>query len=331
MKNIAIVWGGYSSEMIVSAKSMQGIYGFMDKEKYNTYKVQVSRDAWTVEIDNKIFDVNKNDFSFTDENGQITKFDFAYITIHGTPGEDGRLQGYFDMINIPYSTSGMMASALTINKYLCNKFLKNFDIKVADSYYIRKGESFDSERIVADLGLPIFVKPNTGGSSFATTKVKTIEDLPKAIEVALSETDEVIIESFMKGREVTCGCYKTDGKEVLLPITEVITSNEFFDYNAKYEGEVLEVTPAQISEDLTNYIQKLTSKIYNLVDAKGIIRVDYIIREDNIPYLLEVNTTPGMTSTSFIPQQVAAAGLSMTDVLTEIIENEYQKLYSKHG
>mgnify|MGYP001943347612 CR=1 FL=1 len=325
MKNIAIVWGGYSSEMIVSAKSMQGIYGFMDKQKYNVYKVQISRDAWTVDVEGEVFDVNKNDFSFTDSKDNITKFDFAYITIHGTPGEDGRLQGYFDMINVPYSTCGMMASALTINKYLCNKFLKNFDIKVAESHYIKKGESFDAQQIISDLGLPIFVKPNTGGSSFATTKVKSIEELPTAIDTALQETDEVIIESFMQGREVTCGCYKIKDKEVILPITEVITSNEFFDYNAKYEGEVLEVTPAQISEVLTNKIQELTSKIYNLVDAKGIIRVDYIIKEDNIPYLLEVNTTPGMTATSFIPQQVEAAGLSMTDVLNDIIENEYQK------
>lgn len=325
MKNIAIVWGGYSSEMIVSAKSMQGIYSFMDKDKYNVYKVQITRDAWTVEVEGKTYDINKNDFSYTDASGKLTKFDFAYITIHGTPGEDGRLQGYFDMINIPYSTCGMMASALTINKYLCNKFLKNFDIKVADSYYVKKGESFNTQQIVADLGLPIFVKPNTGGSSFATTKVKSVEELPLAIATALQETDEVIIESFMKGREVTCGCYKTKEKVVLLPITEVITSNEFFDYNAKYEGEVLEVTPAQISEVLTNKIHELTSKIYNLVDAKGIIRVDYIIKEDNEPYLLEVNTTPGMTATSFIPQQVVAAGLSMTDVLTDIIENEYQK------
>lgn len=325
MKNIAIVWGGYSSEAIVSAKSMEGIYSFLDKTKYNIYKVQVSRDSWTVEDNGNTYNIDKNDFSFTDKNNKKTKLDFAYITIHGTPGEDGRLQGYFDMLNIPYSSCGMMASALTINKYICNKYLKNFGIKVAESYYLRQNEQFDPNEIVSQLGLPIFVKPNTGGSSFATTKVKRTEDLADAINTALKETDEVIIESFMKGREVTCGCYKVKGKEVVFPLTEVITSNEFFDYNAKYEGQVLEVTPAQISEDLTIKIQELTSKIYNLVDAKGIIRIDYIILEDNTPYLLEVNTTPGMTKTSFIPQQVAAAGLSITDVLTEIIENEYQQ------
>ena len=325
-KNIALVWGGYSSEMVISAKSMAGLYSFLDKEKYTIYKVKIAREEWTVEIDGTIYPIDKNDFSFFDTQKNVrVPFDFAYITIHGTPGEDGRLQGYLDMMNIPYSTCGMMASALTFNKYICNNFLRNFELPVASSYVIREKQRYDEDEIIAHLGLPIFVKPSIGGSSFATTKVKTKDALKPAIDMAFAEANEVIAESFIKGREVTCGCYKIEGKEVALPITEVVTTNEFFDYEAKYEGQVEEITPARISADLTTQIQQTTLRIYDLIGAKGIIRVDYIITDDNTPFLLEVNTTPGMTATSFIPQQVAAAGLNITDVLTEIIENELNK------
>ncbi|WP_165022325.1 D-alanine--D-alanine ligase [Dysgonomonas sp. ZJ279] len=322
-KNVAIVWGGYSSEAIVSAKSMAGIYSFLDKEKYNVYKVEITRKGWTVDIDGEKCLVDKNDFSFVDKRqNKKVPFDFAYITIHGTPGEDGRLQGYFDMLQIPYSSAGMMAAALTFNKYICNNYLKNFGLVVADSVHLSERQSYDTEAIVVRLGLPVFVKPSIGGSSFATTKVKVKEELKNAIDIAFKEANEVIIESFIKGTEVTCGCYKVKDKEVVFPITEVVTTNEFFDYDAKYEGQVEEITPARISDEMTNLIQALTLKVYDLVGAKGIARTDYII-SDNIPYLLEVNTTPGMTATSFIPQQVAAAGLNITDVLTEIIENEF--------
>lgn len=322
-RNIAIVWGGYSSEIIVSEKSMSGVYSILDKEKYSIHKVKIVRESWTVNADGKIYPVDKNDFSFTHpQKGEKIKFDFAFIIIHGTPGEDGRLQGYLDMLNIPYSTCGMMASSLTMNKFVCNNFLKNFGIRVADSLYLNKDTRCSIDDIAAKLGFPMFVKPNTGGSSFATTKVKSIEQLQKAIDIAFGETPEVIIESFINGQEVTCGCYKIKGKEVVFPITEVVTPNEFFNYEAKYEGQVEEITPARIPDKMTNEIQRLTRRIYDMVGAKGIIRVDFII-SDNIPYLLEVNTVPGMTQTSFIPQQVAAAGLNITDVLTEIIENEF--------
>lgn len=325
-KNIAVVWGGYSSEAVVSAKSMAGICSFLDKEKYNVYKVKIDKKEWSVEWDNTTYPVDKNDFSFTNEvKGEKIRFDFAYIIIHGTPGEDGHLQAYFEILDIPYSTCDMMASALTFNKYICNKFLKNFGILVADSTHINRTDKYDVNTIVAQLNLPLFVKPNTGGSSFATTKVKNIDELAPAIETAFGEAKEVIIESFIKGREITCGCYKVTGKEVVFPITEVITSNDFFDYKAKYEGQVSEITPADITESLTKEIQALTLKIYDWVGAKGIIRVDYIITEENKPFMLEVNTTPGMTHTSFIPQQIAAAGLNITEVLTEIIEDEYKK------
>lgn len=322
-KNIAIVWGGYSSEMIVSEKSMQGIYSFMDKNIYNVYKIKIAKDSWTANIEGIEYPVDKNDFTIQGAGGKV-KIDFAYITIHGTPGEDGHLQGYLDMLNIPYSTCGMMASAITFNKFVCNNFLKNFGFNVAKSVYLSRDTKYDIDQIIEYLGLPVFVKPNTGGSSFATAKVKSKDEMQGAIDSAFGEASDVIIESFISGREVTCGCYKTREKEVLLPLTEVVTQNEFFDYNAKYMGEVEEITPARLSDEITKQIQNLTSKIYDLVNAKGIIRADFIISED-VPYLLEVNTTPGMTATSFIPQQVKAANLNITDVLSEIIENEYLK------
>lgn len=322
-KNVAIIWGGYSSEIVVSEKSMNGIYSFLDKDLYNIYKIKIDREGWTVKIENNEYNIDKNDFSFCIDSVKVN-IDFAYITIHGTPGEDGHLQGYFDMIKIPYSSCGQMAAALTFNKFVCNNYLKNFDINVAKSVYLNKETKYNIKDIAENLKFPIFIKPNTGGSSFATTKVKSIDQMQEAIDSAFEEASDVIIESFLNGREVTCGCYKIGEKEVIFPITEVITKNEFFDYNAKYMGEVEEITPANIAQDISDKVQKLTSMIYNLVGAKGLIRADFIIVDEN-PYLLEVNTTPGMTTTSFIPQQVKAAGLAIKDVLTEIIEYEYQK------
>lgn len=323
-KNIAVVWGGYSSEKEVSERSAQGIYEYLDKTLYNVVKVCIDHDAWWAEFNEVAYSINKNDFSFIVEE-QATKFDFAYVIIHGTPGEDGPLQGYFDMIGMPYSSSGLLTCALTFSKFTCNNFLKGFGFKVANSILIRKNELYNPQEIVERLNLPLFVKPNVGGSSVATTKVKEVQEVRDAIVEAFTEADEVIVESFIDGTEVTCGAYKTQNGKTILPLTEVVTHNEFFDYKAKYEGQVEEITPARLSQDLTEYIQHLTSEIYDLVGAKGIIRADYIIC-NNEPFLLEVNTVPGMTKTSFIPQQVEAANLEMTDVLTEIIEYEYNKL-----
>ena len=323
-KNIAVVWGGYSSEKEVSKRSAQGIYTFLDKSKYNVIKVCIDHNTWEAELNNCFYPIDKNNFSFS-FNDQTTVFDFAYIIIHGTPGEDGPLQGYFDMINIPYSSSGLLSSALTFSKFTCNNFLKSFGFKVANSILIKKNELYNPQEIIQRLKLPLFVKPNVGGSSVATTKVKEFKNLIDAIDEAFSEADEVIVESFIDGTEVTCGCFKTQNGKTILPLTEVVTHNEFFDYDAKYEGQVEEITPARISQDLTEYIQQLTLEIYDIVNAKGIIRADYIIC-NNEPFLLEVNTVPGMTETSFIPQQVEAANLVMTNVLTEIIEYEYNKL-----
>lgn len=319
-KNIAIVWGGYSSESVISEKSAAGIYTFIDKDKYNVYKVKIDHASWDVEDKGKAYPVNKNKFSFTDADHNEICFDFAYITIHGTPGEDGILQGYFDLLGIPYSNCGVLASALTFNKFVCNSYLKGFGIKVANSILLRKNDAYQPDEIIASLGLPVFVKPNLGGSSFATTKVKEPSQLKKAVEEAFGEAPEVIIESFLQGREITCGCFETKGGLKVLPLTEVVTGNEFFDFDAKYNGQVEEITPARLSDEITRGIEKETEKIYRLVGAKGIIRADYIVVDD-IPFLLEVNTTPGMTATSFIPQQVRAAGLSMTDIITHIIES----------
>ncbi len=321
-KKIAIIAGGDSSEIVISLKSAEGLYSFIDKDKYDLYIATIKKGEWNVRLaDGEQVPIDKNDFSFL-EKGQKQHFDFAYITIHGTPGEDGRLQAYFDMIDMPYSSCGMLASTITFNKFVCNQYLHNFGVKIAKSIHLFKGQEVSNEEVVQRLGLPVFVKPNDGGSSFGVTKVKNESDIQPAIEKAFKEGKEVVIESFISGTEVTCGCYKTDKVTRLLPITEVVTENEFFDFDAKYNGQVKEITPARISQELTEKVQSETSRIYDILGAKGLIRVDYIIPEDGEPVLLEIYTTPGMTATSFIPQQVRAAGLDIKDVMTEIIENE---------
>ena len=323
-RNIAIVAGGDSSEIVISLKSAEGIYSFIDKDKYNLYIAIVKKDGWAVKLPNgEHISIDKNDFSFR-ENNEVKHFDFAYITIHGTPGEDGRLQAYFDLIGMPYSSCGMLASTITFNKFVCNNYLRGFGVKVADSIRLFKGQSITDEEVIERLGLPVFVKPNDGGSSFGVTKVKEASQLQPAIAKAFAEGREVIMESFIAGTEVTCGCYKVKGKEIVFPLTEVVTDNEFFDFNAKYNGQVQEITPARISAELTEKVQRETSKIYDILGAKGLIRVDFIIPDDGEPKMLEVNTTPGMTATSFIPQQVRAAGLDIKNVMTDIIENEFK-------
>jgi len=322
MKNIAIVAGGDSSEWVVSMRSAQGLSTFIDSNKYNIYVVAIRNGVWEVVLDEQSrIAVDRNDFSFVKEGRKIV-FDFAYITIHGTPGENGILQGYFELIGVPYSCCGVLAAAITFNKYVCNRYLSTYDIQVAKAVLLRKQDTYSASGIVEQLGLPCFVKSNVGGSSFGVSKVKELSGMDAAIANAFAEGDEIIIESFISGTEVTCGCYKTKQKSVVFPITEVVSKNEFFDYEAKYNASMAEeITPARISEELTQLIQARTSQIYDILDCKGIIRADYIIAEDGV-YLLEVNTTPGMTQTSFIPQQVRAAGLDIKDVMSDIIENE---------
>lgn len=324
-KNVAIVAGGDSSEVVVSLKSAAGLSTFIDKERYNTYIAVLQKGEWRVELgDGTKAVIDKNNFSFQ-ENGVTKVFDFAYITIHGTPGEDGKLQGYFDMIGMPYSSCNALVSALTFNKFVCNHFLKSFGVRVANSIRLFHGQTITTDEVVELLGLPLFVKPNVGGSSFGTTKVKKAADLQPAIAHAFAEGEEVILEQFVAGTEVTSGCYKTKDNAVLLPLTEVVTGNEFFDFDAKYNGQVEEITPARISSAMTEKIQQTTSMIYDLLGATGIIRIDYIIPADGEPVMLEVNTTPGMTATSFIPQQIRAAGLDIKEVMTDLIEDALLK------
>lgn len=324
-KNIAIIAGGDSSEIVVSLKSAAGIYSFMDKERYNVYIATLVGRDWQVELsaDEKAI-IDRNDFSFV-QNGEKTTFDFAYITIHGTPGENGLLQGYFELIGLPYSSCDVLVSAMTFNKFVCNQYLKSFGIKVSESILLRQGQTVPDNEVIEKIGFPCFVKPNVGGSSFGVTKVKAQEEIQPAIAKAFSEGKEVLIEAFMQGTEVTCGMYKTATKTVVFPITEVVSHNEFFDFDAKYNGQVEEITPARISESLTKRVQALTSAIYDILGCKGIVRIDYIITEGEVINLLEVNTTPGMTVTSFIPQQVRAAGLDITEIMTDIIENELKQ------
>jgi len=322
-RTIAIVAGGDTSELPISLKSAWGIYSFISRDLYDTYIVEMQGTCWEVTMPGgEKLPVDRNDFSFV-TGGKRKKFDFAYITIHGTPGEDGRLQGYFDMLRIPYSCCGVLASALTYDKFACNHYLKGFGVRVAESLKLRKGQHITNEEVQEKIGIPCFIKPNLGGSSFGTTKVKQADQIQPAISTAFREAGEVIIEAFMEGTEITCGCYKTKQKSVVFPITEVVTENEFFDFDAKYNGQVEEITPARIPDELTRRVQTLTSAIYDILGCAGIIRVDYIITEGNKVNLLEVNTNPGMTATSFIPQQVRAAGLDIQEVMADIIEDKF--------
>ena len=328
-RTIAIVCGGDSSEHDVSLRSAQGIYSFFDKERYNIYIVDIKGTDWHVNLsDGSSAKIDKNDFSFK-LNGKTIWFDYAYITIHGTPGENGIMQGYFELMQIPYSTSGVLVEALTFDKFVLNNHLRGYGINVAPSILLRRGEEdqLDEEKLEREIGMPCFVKPAADGSSFGVSKVKNVDQLAPALRLAFMESDQVMIESYMDGTEVTVGCYKTKEKSVVFPVTEVVTSNEFFDYDAKYNGQVQEITPARISPELTKALQDQTSHIYDILHCNGIIRIDYIVTKDEEGkdkiMMLEINTTPGMTATSFIPQQVRAAGLDIKDVLTDIVENQF--------
>ena len=331
-KTIAIVAGGDSSEHDVSLRSAEGIHSFLDKERYEVYIIEIKGMTWEAHLkDGSRSNVDRNDFSFM-EGGKRIRPDFAYITIHGTPGENGILQGYFDLIHLPYSTSDVLVEAMTFNKFTLNQYLKGFGVSVSESLIVRKGfeHLVTDDEIIEKIGLPCFVKPNAGGSSFGVTKVKSADQIHEAILKAMRESDEVMVEAFMEGTEISQGCYKTQEKEVVLPATEVVSDNEFFDYNAKYNGQVREITPARLKEETAERVSLITSMIYDILGCSGIIRVDYIIthttddngKERERINMLEVNTTPGMTATSFIPQQVRAAGMDMKDVLTDIIENK---------
>lgn len=318
-KNIAVVAGGYSSERQVSLWSAENILNALDKTRYNPYLVLIDTDKWYVQYAEKEYLIDKNDFSIQPNSTKLT-FDYAFIAIHGTPAEDGLLQGYFDLLGIPYSASEVLPSALSFNKSAYNHFIKGFDIvKVAKSVLVVKDEDFTPQEILAVTGLPCFVKPNQQGSSFGISKVSTEEELTPAIEKALTQDNAVLIEEFLAGVEVTNGAMKLKGKVSALPITEIVSKNALFDFQAKYDPAFAdEITPARISEELTLRIQKTTEKIYKISGFKGIVRIDYIIRDNQI-YMLEANTVPGMTFNSFIPKQLAAEGKNMTEILNQLI------------
>lgn len=321
-KKIAIVCGGYHNEYEVSLKSAQGIMDAMDRSLFDPYTIIIRREEWVLAYEGEEIPVDKSDFSVALPTGDKLSFDFVYITIHGTPGEDGILQGYLDMLQIPYNTGGVLCESLTFNKEVCNRYLSTYGFRIARSLCLHHIDDWDLATFHKTLRLPVFVKPNVGGSSIATTKVAEAEGLAQAIKEAFDEGEEVLIEELIQGTEVTCGCLASSQEVRTFPVTEVVAHTDFFDFDAKYNGLSDEITPARIPQEQFDLVQAYTRKIARLVRAKGIIRVDYIIEKDGIPTLLEVNTTPGMTAQSFIPQQVRAYGEQLSDILTTIILNK---------
>ncbi len=323
MKTIAIVAGGDSSEYEISVKSAMEVEKVLSSE-YIVYLVILRGTNWYWEDQKgRYYNIDKNDFSLVTDEHRI-RFDGVFIAIHGTPGENGFIQGYFEMMSMPYTSCNAFCSALTFNKQACKLFLKEYSIPMADAILIRKGESLDPVSIIKRTGLPCFVKPNDSGSSFGVTKVKQKEDLLSAIETAFKESNEVMIESFMKGREVACGIVKTKDKTIVLPVTEIISKNEFFDYEAKYTpGMSDEVTPADMPSNVTNEIQRLSLLICDLLGCKGIVRVDFIVINEK-PFFLEINTIPGMTKESLIPKQADAAGISHEELYSMVVENMFE-------
>lgn len=319
MKNVAIIMGGYSSEYQISLTSGGVVYQYLDKTKYNLFKVHIFRDKWVyVNESNTEFPINKNDFSI-EVNGQKITFDVVFNAIHGTPGEDGLMQAYFELLGIPQTSCDYYQSALTFNKRDLLSVLKPYGIKTATSFYLNLGDEINAEKIIETVGLPCFVKPNKSGSSFGISKVKTKDELLPAIENAYKEDNEIIIESFLNGVEVSVGVINYKGKVTVLPITEIVSENDFFDYEAKYLGKSQEITPARISDELKTKVETVAKRAYEVLKMKGFSRSEFII-VNNEPYMLEMNTIPGMTTESILPQQARAAGISLTELFNNAIE-----------
>ena len=315
-KNIAIIMGGYSSEYKISLKSGSVVYKFLDKEKFNLFKIHIFKEKWIyVTDDNEEFPVDKHDFSIKIDTIKIT-FDCVFNAIHGTPGEDGLMQSYFELLGIPQTSCDAYQSALTFNKRDLLSVLKPYGIKSAISYYLNLGDPIDEDIILKKVGLPCFVKANKAGSSFGISKVYKKEEFVRAIENAYKEDDEIIIESFLNGTEVSVGVIKYKGETKVLPITEIVSENDFFDYEAKYEGKSKEITPARISKTQENNVIAIAKKAYDVLKMKGFSRSEFIFIGDE-PIMLEMNTTPGLTEESILPQQAQAAGIT----LPELFEN----------
>jgi len=323
-RNIAVVMGGYSSEFEISLKSGNVVCDSLDKEKYNVYPIHVLKDGWNYICKNgEKHVINKADFSFFNGTKAISP-DAIFNTIHGTPGEDGYLQAYLKLIGIPQTSSEFYEAALSFNKRDCLSVLKGFGIKCANSYYVNKGVSFSEEEIIKSVGLPCFVKPNRAGSSFGISKVHTTEELLPAIEKAFEEDTEIIIETAIQGVEVSVGVYNDQDKIIVLPPTEIVSENDYFDYEAKYLGKSQEITPARISEEETKEVTILAEEIYRLLNMKGITRSDFIIQE-GVPYLIETNTNPGLSVESIIPKQVRESGMTLTKFFDILIQNVLTK------
>ncbi len=320
-KTIALIYGGYSSEAEVSVRSGKNVARNIDRKLYTLYEILFSRESWSVMIEGRSpIEVDRADFSFLLD-GKRIRFDKVMIMIHGDPGENGLLQAYFDLLSIPYVGCSSITSTLTFDKYASKTYLRDTNVKMAKDVFLRKGDSYSVKEIVAKLGLPIFVKPNDGGSSFGITKVKSLDALDEAIKLAFREGETVLIEEFIQGVEMTNGVFSSKGKLNILPVTEIISDNEFFDYQAKYLGASREICPAEIPNSLKNEIQKITKLIYHHFGCRGVVRVDYIVREGEV-YFLEINAIPGMTEASLVPQQLRSAGIEMRDFLTMLIEDK---------
>lgn len=309
-KRVAVVYGGYSSEVVISELSAKVAFKHLDANKYEKYMVKIVRDGWTVDIDGNSIPMDRNDFSF-ELNGEKLTLDAVFNAIHGTPGEDGKLQAYWDMLGIPYTSPGVLASSLTFSKSYCNGFLRQFsDVNIAASVMIRKGETVDPKAILDKIGLPCFVKPNNMGSSFGITKLKEANKFGEALAKALENDDEAVVEQFINGTEIASGVFSHNGEVTALPLTEIVTKNEYFDFEAKYEGASEEITPARIPDHVRDLIQQTTERVFKRLKLRGMSRIDYIIQND-VPYLIEVNTIPGLSEESILPQEVVYSGLSL--------------------
>jgi len=314
---IAVLAGGNSSEHEISVKSGTEVLTWLKNAGYSAHLVIIKNDNWQVLYGDKSYPFDKVSFSFK-AGSHILKCNYAWNSIHGHPGENGILSAYLDLLGIPYNCSGHLSSAMSFNKYVAKNYLKQFGIPTAEADLIHKNKTYDLDEIIEKVGLPCFIKPNNGGSSFGTTKVTHSDQLLKAIKLAMKEDNQVIAESFLKGREFTCGMFKTSEEETIFPITEIISKNEFFDYQAKYEGLSDEITPADIDIDIAKRISQLASEIYSVLQCRGLVRIDFIIKGNQI-YFLELNTIPGMSKESIVPQQVDASGSTMESIFRKII------------
>ncbi len=314
MKKVAVIEGGYSSEKAISIKSAQTVYDNLDRTRFTPTRVLIDENEWTAYDDEGRYPIDKNDFSFI-KNNLKEQFEYAFIVIHGTPGEDGKLQGYLDMVGVPYNTSSSAITALTFQKFHCNQFLKSFAINVPEAVLIKPEDEINEKQILKKVSLPCFVKPTDGGSSFGITKVKKENDFLSAIIAAFKHGTEVVVEENIEGREVTCGVYRDKEGIKALPVTEIISENEYFDYDAKYNGKSKEITPADLDDKMTSKIKYTTKEIYGILGMNGIVRIDYIISKGNKTYLIEINSVPGMSKESIIPQMIESNNIAIKDLL----------------